>query len=296
VRAVRIGGRSASAVALGVSSVPAARRVEAIWDAFVAAGGTTFDTAHHYGARNERRLGAWLSARGVRSHVFLIGKGAHTPACRPDAIAAQLTESLDRLGVEHVDLYLLHRDDSAVAVGEWVDALDAEVAAGRVGAVGVSNWSPERAAAFDAYARDHGRARLAALSNQLSLARMVEPPWAGCVGSREAGTLAWLERTQTPLVAWSAQARGWFSGRRHDAEVRRCWATADNRERRRRAEAVARRRQLAPSTVAVAWVIAQPFPTVAVCSPPSLAGLAQSLAADGVDLDDELCAWLDLRT
>jgi aryl-alcohol dehydrogenase-like predicted oxidoreductase len=87
----------------------------ALLDRVVAAGGTTFDTAHVYGnGRCEIMLGRWLQARGVRDEVVLLGKGAHHSAERqrvtPADITADLHESLERLQTDHVDLYLLHRE------------------------------------------------------------------------------------------------------------------------------------------------------------------------------------------
>jgi aryl-alcohol dehydrogenase-like predicted oxidoreductase len=118
------------------------------------------------------------------------------------------------------------------------------------------------------------------LSNQLSLAEMLEPVWAGCLRA----DLAWHERTQTPLLAWSARARGYFSGRRRDREVRRSWQSRENEERRRRAEELALRLRVPTATVALAWVLAQRFPTLAVVGPRDGEELDACLAADALDL------------
>ena len=84
---------------------------------------------------------------------MLIGKGAHSPLCYPDMIAKQLTQSLDRLQTDYVDVYFMHRDNLEVPVGEFVDAMDAEVKAGRIrGPFGGSNWTRERMDEAIAYA------------------------------------------------------------------------------------------------------------------------------------------------
>ena len=104
------------------------------------------DTAHVYeGGDAERLLGQWFRDRpGVRERVVLVTKGAHPDGDRvrvtPADIASDLSDSIERLGGP-VDLYLLHRDDPAVDVGELVDALDAHRRAGDIGAFGVSNWT-----------------------------------------------------------------------------------------------------------------------------------------------------------
>ena len=129
-----------------------------LWERYVerAAGPPAFDTARHYGDESEGRLGAFLERHGLRSRTVLIGKGAHTPQCAPEHVGPQLTRSLELLRTDHLDLYLLHRDDPSVPVGAWVEALETEVRAGRVRSIGVSNWSAERYEAFNAEAARAG--------------------------------------------------------------------------------------------------------------------------------------------
>src|SRR5437762_3027779 len=95
----------------------------ALLDRFVAAGGSFLDTAHGYGrGASERAIGAWIKQRGRRDDVAIISKGAHhapdlTKRVTPEAITADLTESLERLDAGPIDLYLLHRDDPSKPVG-----------------------------------------------------------------------------------------------------------------------------------------------------------------------------------
>ena len=111
---------------------------------------------------------------------MVIGKGAHTPLCYPEMIGKQLTQSLDRLQTDHVDIYFMHRDNPDVPVGEFVDAMDREVKAGRIrGPFGGSNWTMQRMDEAIAYAERTGKQKPGALSNNFSLAEMLEPIWAG---------------------------------------------------------------------------------------------------------------------
>src|SRR5690606_39513271 len=103
----------------------------------------------------EKLFGDWQRNRGVREEAVVIGKGAHSPLCYPDVIAKQLTQSLDRLQTDYVDVYFMHRDNLDVPVGEFVDAMDAEVKAGRIrGPYGGANWPKARME----WASDPGRA------------------------------------------------------------------------------------------------------------------------------------------
>lgn len=292
---------TASRLVMGCDNQTDLTQASVMFDAFFTAGGTTFDTAHIYGGgRHETLLGRWIANRGVRDEVRVIAKGAHTPHCTPEAIGRQLEISLDRLGIETADLYMMHRDDRAVPVGEFVDAMDEQVRAGRIRAFGGSNWLPERIDAADEYAREHGRATMAALSNHFGLAEALDVPWAGCEHVTDAASRAWLTEKQIPLLPWSSQARGFFAGRadpedRSDAELVRCYYSDENFERLRRARHIAQEQGVHPTAVALAYVLAQPFPTFPLFGPRTLTELHSSLEALAVTLTPEQVAWLDLQ-
>lgn len=97
----------------------------AMWDDWFERGGNAFDTSWVYaGGVPERLLGNWMRHRGVRDDCAVIVKGAHTPLCTPDFLTAQLHKSLDRLQTDHADLYIMHRDNPDIPVGEFIDVLD----------------------------------------------------------------------------------------------------------------------------------------------------------------------------
>jgi aryl-alcohol dehydrogenase-like predicted oxidoreductase len=277
----------------------------AVLDAFVAAGGTALDTAHVYGqGASERALGQWLAARGWRERVVLITKGAHPgpdwrPRVTPDVIDRELRESLGRLGTDYVDLYLLHRDDPAAPVGPLVECLNAHLAAGRIRALGASNWSPERIEAFNAYAAAHGLRGFAASSPFLALAVARDPAHMGhAIVNGDARARAWYAATGLPLLAWSAQAQGFFSDRADDPALAprfRRYDHPDNWERRRRVRQLARERGWTPTQVALAWVLHQPGDVFAIVGPGSVAHLRESLGALQVRLTAGELAWLNLE-
>jgi 1-deoxyxylulose-5-phosphate synthase len=289
-----------SRLALGTLGFsPATRdRDFAVLDAWVAAGGTAIDTAHVYEDGDaERLLGHWLRSRpGTRERVVIVTKGAHpdgdSARVTPADIADDLRDSVERLGGP-VDLYLLHRDDPAVDVGQLIDALDAHRRAGELRAFGVSNWTLPRIEEANRYAANRGVPGIVCNSPHLSLARQNEPPWPDCLSAADAGSRAWHARTGMLLLAWSAQAGGYFAG--SDGESARVYRNAGNRERRSRAEALGRRTGHSANAVALAWVLAQPFPVVAIIGPHSVEHLHASLAALEVELSAEDVRWLDLE-
>jgi aryl-alcohol dehydrogenase-like predicted oxidoreductase len=269
-------------------------------DAFFEAGGNVFDTAFVYGVGyTETLFGEWHSSRGVREETVLIGKGAHTPLCYPDMIGKQLTQSLDRLKTDYIDIYFMHRDNADVPVGEFVDAMDAEVKRGRIrGIFGGSNWERERIDAANVYAQKVGKQGFGAISNNFALAEMQGVIWPGCVSSSSDDWKAWLRKSQIPNFAWSSQGRGFFTegalkGPVKADEVARVWHSKRNFARRDRANQLAKELGKSPIHVALAYVLAQPFPVVPLIGPRTLQELDDSLEGLDIELTPEQVRWLE---
>ncbi|AZO20864.1 oxidoreductase [Mesorhizobium sp. M1E.F.Ca.ET.045.02.1.1] len=292
--------RQASLLALGFEDFRTFSSGSILLDAYFEAGGNLFDTGFVYGAGyTEALLGQWLRNRGVREQSVIIAKGAHSPLCYPDVIARQLAQTLDRLQTDHVDIYFMHRDNPDVPVGEFVDAMDREAKAGRIrGLFGGSNWMMERMDEAIAYAERTGKQKPGALSNNFSLAEMLEPIWAGCITSSTDAWKAWLTARQMPNFAWSSQGRGFFTDRAgrdrtDNEELVRVWYSEKNFGRRDRAIELAKRLGKSPIHVALAYVLAQPFPSVPLIGPRTLDELEDSLKALDIELTAEDVAWLD---
>ena len=293
--------KPASVVALGFEFFPNFASASLTLDAFYEAGGNLFDTAYVYGGgKTEAIFGDWHTSRNVpREEIVLIGKGAHSPLCYPDMIAKQLDQSLERLKTDYVDAYFMHRDNLEVPVREFVDAMDAEVRRGRIrGIFGGSNWTRERMDEAAAYAAKNGKQAPAALSNNFSLAEMLDPIWAGCVAASDDEWKEWLKSRQIPNFAWSSQGRGFFTERagrdKHDdEEIVRVWYSDRNFVRRDRAIELAQKLGRHPIHIALAYVIAQPFPVIPLIGPRTIAELEDSLSALDIALTDEQVKWLE---
>lgn len=282
----------------GMSSPTVAGQI--VLDDYFERGGNVVDSAYIYGEADES-IGHWLRTRGVRDEVSLIVKGAHTPHCTPEGLTDQLEISLDRLGTDHGEIYVMHRDNPDVPVGEFIDVLNGHRKAGRIGIFGGSNWSIARLAEGNAYAAAHGLEGFSLLNNQLSLAAVVEPVWAGCLSASDADSRRWLTENHFPLLAWSSQARGFFTPRaapdkRSDAELVRCWYSGANFERKRRAAELAQAKGCEEINIALAWVLNQPFPVWTLIGPATTGELHSSLGALNVSLTPEEVAWLNLES
>jgi aryl-alcohol dehydrogenase-like predicted oxidoreductase len=245
----------------------------------------------------EKLLGQWMKSRGNRDEVVVIGKGAHTPHCDPESLSRQLLESLERLQTDHVDLYLMHRDNEDIGVEEFVDVLDEHRRAGRITAYGGSNWSLERFDAANEYAERTGKQPFTLLSNHLSLARAYDVPWNGCRHVSDSESQAWLQQRQVALFPWSSQARGFFTGRakpedRSDEELVRCFYSDGNFDRLDRARELASARGVEPTAIALAWLLHQPYPVFPLIGPRQISETRTSLPGLGVTLSAEEVAYL----
>jgi aryl-alcohol dehydrogenase-like predicted oxidoreductase len=172
-----IGDLEVSVVGLGCNNFGAridADQTLAVVDAALEAGITLFDTADVYGGdgASEELLGRALGPR--RDQVLIATKfgmaiddrrqGAH-----PDYVRRACEDSLRRLGVDHIDLYQLHRPDPEIPIEETLGALDELVAAGKVREIGHSNLSAEQADEAEAAAHRVGTARFVCAQDHWSL-------------------------------------------------------------------------------------------------------------------------------
>ncbi|MFJ4684261.1 aldo/keto reductase [Streptomyces sp. NPDC088789] len=298
-RCVQIAGldKPLARIVMGCDHQPDLRTASALFDHYVTLGGNVFDTAHFYLAgQAERQLGRWIANRGIRDDVVVIGKGAHTPDCNPEALTRQLHESLDRQGTGHLDIYMLHRDNEDIPAGEFVDVLNEHVDAGLIQVFGGSNWSVRRVAEANDWARANGKRGFTVLSNYFGLAEPFDLPWPGCLDACDAESRRWLTEQQMPLFAWSARSRNFFTradpADRSDELLVRCFYGPENFERKRRAEKLAHDHGVSPSAIAMAYVLHQPFPTFAMYGPKTLAESRDSFRAAEVVLTPEQVSWL----
>ena len=279
---------------------------EVLFDQYFELGGNCFDTSHAYrDGACERNLGAWIRSRSVRDQVVVFEKGGNPPNGTPEGIARELLAGLDGLGMDSVDVWLMHRDNPDVPVGEIVDLLNEHQAAGRMAIFGVSNWSLPRLREAREYAERNGRNYFSVVSNQFSLARIVDAWWT-IDGSytywQSASDLEfrrWFEVTQMPLVPWSSQASGFFieheAEQPRDRDLPRCYHSPENFTRRERAFELARRHGVSAINIALAWVLQQPFPVFPIVGTRLPGETRDCLRALNVTLSADEIRWLDLQ-
>jgi aryl-alcohol dehydrogenase-like predicted oxidoreductase len=275
--------------------------VDSVLDAWVDGGGTMVDTARIYGrGQSEEMLGKWLARDGNRQRIMLLTKGCHHdnvgPRVTADALRMDLEQSLEALQTDHIELYLLHRDDPNVPAGEIVGWLDEHRKAGRIGAFGGSNWSVGRVQETYEYSMRVGVEGFAATSNYFGLATANEDMWPG-VELINSDDKQWYEKTGTANFAWSSLGRGYFAGRGEgeeaDEDVARVYVNDTNDERRRRALEVGQTKGLTAVQIAGSYAICQPFASIALVGCASVDEVEAVLHASDIELTPEEVTYLE---
>ena len=292
------------------------RRSNDILDEIFEAGINAFDHAWQYGdGQCERAFGNWLKDRGVRNEVVIVDKGCHPIGSlnrvSPEVIESDIDDSLERLGVQSIDLWLFHRDDPSVPVGPLLDTLNRMVDAGKIQAFGGSNWTRARIREANECARSRGLIGFAASSPHFSLAEQMSSPWGDdCItisGAKNADVRAWYATADLGVLCWSSLAGGFLSGRFSRANrdemaaslpdyTVRSYDSEDNWRRLERARELAAEKGVTVAQVAIAYVLHQPMNAFAVVRASNSASIRSNVGALGVELTQPELHWLDLHS
>jgi len=301
-----------SALALGNNpfgmGLPAGM-MERLYTLYRDAGGNTFDTAHCYcfwlpngNGASERALGQCIRQFNDRKNVNIVTKGGH-PAVLPDyprpdfflapeTLAADINDSLERLGFDSIDLYLLHRDDPRTAVSDIIDTLNTHIAAGRLRAIGVSNWTTARIAEANAYAQAKKLHGFVVSEPQFNLAHSntPEPQADPALRSLYDHDLAWHTQSQLPVICYTPTAAGYFAS--NGVRGKDAYENSISRARLNRVRQLASQLRTSPNQIALAYLMAQPFRVIPILGTADPTHLADGLAAADLQLTPSQARWL----
>jgi aryl-alcohol dehydrogenase-like predicted oxidoreductase len=275
----------------------------ALMDAARMAGISFFDTAASYGGgRSESWIGDWCSERDAQvvlsTKVFWSVSGDPSDlGLSRDRILRELEGSLARLRTQSVEMYLAHEADEETPIEETLRALDEVVRAGKVRAIGASNFDAAQLEEALDTSKRLGFARFDWVQNEYSLLRR----------GAEEDVLRICEREQLGFTPFSPLAGGWLTGK-----YRRGQAYPSGSRMTLRSDpyddlvtdrtfdgldefaAEASARGVEPATLATAWVLSHPQVTAVVVGPRRPEQLASALAATELELTpqerDELAA------
>ncbi len=295
-------GIEVSALCLGI--LPFGTKVDeptsfAILDAYFEAGGRFIDTANNYsmwhaggiGTESETVLGKWLRARGNRRQLVIATKVGFNradigPSLSAATIAAELDGSLRRLGVDCADLYYAHADIRKDPQEETLAAFDKAVTAGKVRALGCSNYLPWRIEQARQISRGHGWAEYCCVQQRFTYLR---PQPGASFGPQRSGNDDLLDYCRANpdfrMLAYSPLLAGAYT--RPDKPMPKQYAGADADQRLAALAAVAAEIGATPNQVVYAWLLGGQPAIIPLTAPTSLAQLAENLKSLTVSLTPE---------
>jgi aryl-alcohol dehydrogenase-like predicted oxidoreductase len=266
-----------------------------VLDAYVQAGGNFIDTADTYGRRgsggageSERIIGRWMASRGNRAQLVIatkVGISPELPGLSPATVRRGAEESLQRLGVDHIDLYYAHQDDPQTPLQETLAAFGELLAEGKIRHAAASNYSAERLREALRLSAQDGLASFVALQPHYNLMEREE---------YEGELLQLCEREGLACVPYFGLARGFLTGKyRPDGDpvdspraesVRESYFNERGFAVLDALEAIAREHDAALAAVALAWLLAQPTVLAPIASATSEEQLAELVGAVALQL------------
>ena len=277
-----------------------------ILDAFIDAGFNAVDTADvysrwvpgHVGGESETVIGEWFAAHGKRDKTLLITKvgsdmGEGRKGLKADYIIAACEASLKRLQTDHIDLYLSHFPDPDTPIEETLEAHQRLIDAGKVRAVGGSNYDGPGL-----------EAALAASGNRRARYEVLQPHYNLLVRHEYEGARAKIcKREGLGVIPYFSLASGFLTGKyRTEADLKKSprggqmKPLLEGRGPKVLAalDAVAARHGATPAQVALAWLMARPSITAPIASATSVVQLKEILPSASLALSSDDMATLDI--
>ena len=263
-------------------------------DTYRAHGGNVLDTAPSYGiGASEQVIGEYLKSRQCRQEIVISSKAGHPHfedfhkgRLSHAEIEADIDMGLLRLGVSHIDILWLHRDDPNRSVEEILDTLCAMVKKGKILEFGFSNWSFERIAAANAYATAHQMPTCVASQIQWSLAECVrmQDDTLVMMDSRQE---RFYQETGMPVFAFSSQAKGFFEKYHQNSlagKAKERYLAEENVMRYQRLLEISQETGLSLSALSLAYLLAEEtfdvYPIIGASRPEQLADSMQILTEE----------------
>lgn len=253
-------------------------------DIYLSKGGNLLDTARVYGQKeddgpgsSEILLGKYLKSVDRNSYI-LSSKGGHPhighmdrPRLNRTDLTNDIEASLDQLGT-NIDIYFLHRDWPEYEVGEIMEILNDFVKKGYTKVLGASNWSVERIAEANEYAKAHDLVPFSFSQLQFSLAYTDKKTWGDDTIEilKSSSPISFYEETGMPYMCFSSQAKGIFSkylSNNEDAISQRArdrFLTPMNIERIKRVGKLSKELGAKPEEIVLSYITSQESNSIAI--------------------------------
>lgn len=276
----------------------------ALLDAFVDGGFNLVDTADvysawapgHTGGESETVIGSWLGQGGGRREKILIatklGMLAPNQGLKAGQIETAVEASLKRLKTDRIDLYQSHRDDLETPLEETLTAYDRLIKAGKVRAIGASNYEAPRLAEALKVSADKGLARY----------ETVQPEYHLVNRAIETALVPLCQKEGIGIITYYSLAGGFLTGKyRTEADLEgrprgrtvKRYMTDQGMAVLKALDEVSEAHRATPAQVAAAWVMAKPGVTAAIASATSLEQIKDLAAAARLALTADDISKLD---
>ncbi len=274
-------------------------------DAFVDGGFNAVDTADvysawvpgHTGGESESVIGRWLSTSGQRDKVLILTKVAmwpKQPGLSAANIEAAVEGSLKRLQTDYIDLYQAHRDDEEAAQDETLEAFDRLVKAGKVRAIGASNFAPARLKSSLETSAAKGLARYETIQPKFNLFDRdeVEGALTDLTQAEGLGVIPFYGLASGFLTG-KYRTEADFEGKARASTIKREYWNDKGRAILSALDDAAQEVGATPAQVALAWIMAHPAITAPLASATSLQQLDELMAAARLELPGDVWKRLD---
>lgn len=264
-------------------------------------GGTFLDTAVSYAdwiesaekSASEKTIGRWMKKYNLHNKIVVSTKGG---TFAPNTLRAQLSkeeldgqieQSLRNLGLNTIDLYLLHRDDENKPVEEIMDILFSHVDKGNLRYIGCSNWTLGRIKLANEYAEKCGRLGFVAISDRWSLAKYY-PNTDPTMLDMDEAKWNYCKEKQLSAIPFKALANGYLTSLAAGFNVdtlKDAYGLEINLKIADRAKELAKDKNVSVSAIALAYLRSQPFVTIPITAFSTKKQLLE--LTEGVDLELE---------
>jgi aryl-alcohol dehydrogenase-like predicted oxidoreductase len=283
------------------------RRSFEVLDSYVAAGGNFIDTADVYGRRgpggageSERIIGRWIAARGNREQLVIATKVGMMPELHGltrATIRSGIEGSLERLGIDTVDLYYAHSDDPDTPLQETLGAFGELIEEGKIRHAAASNYSAARLEQAVGVGAGEGMAAYVALQPHYNLVER---------GEYEGELERVCARHGIACIPYFGLARGFLTGKYRrggeDVDSPRAAGVRESYFNERdfavldALDQIAAAHQSSVAAVALAWLLAQPTVLAPIASATSTEQLAELLACTELELSAQELELLSSRS
>ena len=279
-------------------------------DQYTEAGGNFVDTANVYTRReaegldlygkdfdkfrdgaSERLIGDWMREKKNRSDIILATKvGFAYPGITIGTSRKQIIEecekSLKRLKTDYIDIYYLHMDDKSTPIEESLGALTELVKAGKVRAVGASNFTAERLREADAVARSEGFVRFSCVQNKGTYLTPRADADYGRQAPLDRDVLSLAKELEITPIAYSPLAKGYYANR--SKGLADCYVSPENEEKIKRLDSLSREMGVSQVQLVYAYLLASSPSILPIVASSTAEQFKEALGALDISLENEI--------